>query len=42
MDPRLSPKVVFRNPPGVTGQGYGDKPFTYMHIHTYPQLFIKG
>ena len=37
MDPRLSPKVVFRNPPGVTGQGYGDKPFIYIHtyIHTY-------
>ena len=44
MDPRLSPKVMFRNPPGVTGQGYGDRPFTYIHtyIHTYIQAFIPA
>ena len=40
MDPRLSRKVMFRNPPGVTGQGYGDTPFTY--IHTYSQAFIPA
>ncbi len=40
MDPRLSPKVMFRNPPGVTGQGYADKPFTY--IHTYKHLFLHS
>ena len=35
---------MFRNPPGVTGQGYGDKPFTYIHtyMHTHKHLFLHS